>query len=413
MSWNSFWKSIGNSLKKGWDPTPAHQGKSGKWYIGDVPEEDKEPIGGYITDWIETQTGTAEKKQAEKAQKLAEESQEFNEQYSKESLEEQARQFDKSQEMAQKNIDFQKEIAEKNLALQTDAFNAQLKENELTRQREDTAYQRQAADLKAAGFSPLMASNGANAASMSVGSAPQYDGSAVATAQGSAIQLAQEYATLRNMAQGQYLSRKQAAINERIGAIMALSELSANRRQNFQNLALSGANLAMSIRDMKKKHELLDAQIKATTDQNNWNNLHGYRNQNWLSALLPVIKEIGEHYNLNVETFLNKLDNLPEQIQTKIDNVVNKEGYAIREEIKFPELVKNFSNKELEDLYAVCNMSKYVNWSDKELRELADSLYQKIDSKRKLTLKTSTELYNWFKRDGFNNVCSVLFGIRL
>lgn len=280
MSWKSFWKKIGS----------------------------------YVTDWVETITGTAVKKQAEKAQQLAEESQEFNERYSEKQLTQQEAQFEKNNELANRNVDFQKDIAEKNLALQTDAFNAQLKENELTRQREDTAYQRQAADLKAAGFSPLMASNGANAASMSVGSAPQYDGSSVATAQGSAIQLAQEYAALRNMAQGQYLTRKQAAVNERIGAIMALSEISANRRQNFQNLALSGANLAMNIRDMKKKHQLLDAQIKNAKDMGEWSNNYGWRNLNTISILKHYGETLADVIGLDKNTIIEGLNAIKSEI---------------------------------------------------------------------------------------------------
>ena len=52
-----------------------------------------------------------------------------------------------------KNVQAQKEINQQNLDYAKT-------ENDITRQREDTAYQRQVVDLEASGLSPLLASGG-------------------------------------------------------------------------------------------------------------------------------------------------------------------------------------------------------------------------------------------------------------
>lgn len=263
-----------------------------------------------IGNWWNDLTGINSEKHANKADELAEQSQAFNEQYSKDQLALMEKQYEKANDLAQQNIDWQKDIAEKNLAAQQDAFNAQLAENQLTREREDTAYQRQVADLKAAGFSPLMASNGAGAASMSVGTAPQYDVSGVSTAQGSALDLAREYAQLRNMAVGQYLTRKQAAINERIGAKLALKDLSMQRGQFAKQQALNVANLALNV----SKHRL-------EIGEYNWNKAHGFRNQNTWSVLLPVLQTLANNLGIDYDKLGNALKNIPGAVTNMYNNL--------------------------------------------------------------------------------------------
>lgn len=363
-------------------------------------------VGTFINDLITGQQSIELQKQNLKQSK---DQQAFNEQYSMQSLAEQARQFELNNATANRNIDFQKQIAEQNLAFQQDAFNRQLQENELTRQREDTAYQRQIADLKNAGLSPLMASNGANAATMSVGSAPQYDAQAVSTAQGSAIQLAQEYASLMNMAKGQYLTRRQEATNQMIAARMTLSQLFEQRRVNGQNLALQSMNLATNIKDMRKKHELIDEQIESTKKLREWNEEHEYGKTNWVTLLMPTIKKISEKIHLDSDSIASAISNgynkVSETIKSILDNSVDRNELPTTTQ----ELTKNLSDGELEEVGLLIALNPHL--SQEQIYTVANTLYPKLDSKRKSTTDFN-QFVAWIQRDGLSQVLSIAFGIK-
>lgn len=97
-------------------------------------------------------------------------------------LEQQEEGQNKSIELQKENLEFQKKVADRNFGLLENAYNQQQIENQITREREDTAYQRQVADLRNAGLSPLMVSGGSPATPLSVGSAPQYDATGISSA---------------------------------------------------------------------------------------------------------------------------------------------------------------------------------------------------------------------------------------
>ena len=88
----------------------------------------------------------------------------------------------KNIQIAEDQLNINKDIAEKNFNLQQDQFDYQMSLNDTLMQREDNAYQRQVADLKAAGLSPLMVSGGASASPLTSANAPQKDVSQVNTA---------------------------------------------------------------------------------------------------------------------------------------------------------------------------------------------------------------------------------------
>lgn len=290
------------------------------WY-NEVANNFMDYIANPINEGIKSWLGVSADERAKESLAIQNEAQQFNEQYSKEQLKQQAEQFSQSNATALKNIAMQEDVAKQNLAFQQDAFNRQLQENELTRQREDSAYQRQIADLKAAGFSPLMASNGASASGMSVGSAPQLDYSGVASAQGSQLTLAQEYASLKNMAEGQYLTRRQEIANARSSALQVLSDLSRQRQAQGLNLALQSFNMATQLKDMKKKHELIDEQIRTSKNTNAWMEEHGYRNQNEWSILLPILDKLANNIGLDYDKLGEAFSNMPQTIINSINDL--------------------------------------------------------------------------------------------
>ena len=94
----------------------------------------------------------------------------------------------KQLDLANSQLALNEKVSQENLDLSKEQFAYQKQLNDTLMQREDTAYQRQIADLKAAGLSPLMVSSGgASAAPLTSANAPQRDISGVNQAMTNAI----------------------------------------------------------------------------------------------------------------------------------------------------------------------------------------------------------------------------------
>lgn len=195
--------------------------------------------------------------------------------------------------IARENIDWQKSIAQQNFGLQQNQFDYQKRLNALQIEREDNAIQRQVADLQAAGFSPLMASGGSPSSPLSSGSAPQYDVSGVSAAQGSYLQLAQQYAQLKQDSMNSHRSAKIQAMqnmaSSKQASGFALANLIRGVKQDLNQQYWNIQNYRLNAEHQTKQNELLDEQIKTAKAQRKWNNVHGWRNNNissWLVSML-------------------------------------------------------------------------------------------------------------------------------
>lgn len=195
--------------------------------------------------------------------------------------------------IARENIDWQKNIAQQNFGLQQNQFDYQKRLNTLQMEREDNAIQRQVADLQAAGFSPLMASGGSPSSPLSSGSAPQYDVSGVSAAQGSYLQLAQQYAQLKQDSMNSHRSAKvqayQSMASSKQASSFALANLVRGIKQDLNQQYWNIQNYRLNAEHQTKQNELLDEQIKTARASRNWNESHGWRNNNissWLVSML-------------------------------------------------------------------------------------------------------------------------------
>lgn len=368
------------------------------------PFEKLKNFGNDLSNFWDTITGKNEEKHATKAEELAEQTQQWNETFSKKQLEQQEAQFEKSQALAEENLAFQKDTANKNFQYQQDVFAAQQAENALTRQREDTAYQRQVADLKAAGLSPLMASNGAAATSVQVGSAPQMDTSGISSAYGSYIQMAKEFAELKTLAQGQYASRKQQAINERIGASLALSQMYANRRNQMQNLAVQGFNIATNVASMKARNRLLNLQADRFQEETVWlrNNGFGSRTlKNYLYEAFSTAYSPEQAGQLVMEIINSAKDNIPKAIEEikNLKNIAPEVKTGIINQLKenpITEGAKNVNNSiNNATETAKTNIRKQLNYNRMvNSGSFVDALYSFSDKKR---MKYLEDVYNEYE----------------
>ena len=168
-----------------------------------------------------------------------------------------------AQDLAQSNLDLNKTVATQNYDLAKQQFEYQKELNQTVMEREDNAMQRQIADLKSAGMSPLMVSGGASATPLTSANAPQFDLSGV------------------NTAMGNMLSAYNDIFNRRM------------TRQQFRlNAALQTADAYNKITEAKLQRKYLGLQADYLDAELNYNKTHGFRDLSWKSELTLLAEKL-------------------------------------------------------------------------------------------------------------------------
>ena len=129
--------------------------------------------------------------------------------------------------------------------------------------REDTAFQRQVADLKSAGLSPLNIAGGASATPLTSANAPQKDMSGINSA-------LQNMFGAYNDIYNRKLARQQFSLQSKL-----------QTAQTFANLI----DTRNSIKKSMLEQDYLNAQKK-------WNDIHGYRDISLSSELLNILEQL-------------------------------------------------------------------------------------------------------------------------
>lgn len=188
--------------------------------------------------------------------------------------------YGQDMDFANRQLQSQIDIANQNFGLQQQQFQYQKDLNVLQMQREDTAFQRQMADLTKAGFSPLAAigGNGAAAGSLNAGTAPQLDASGIATASGQYLDLARQYASLHAD-----LSSKNRELQQ--GAAFAIAQMKQDALFKGQSLATESFNAAVNARNKRLQNQSLQEDIQTKKYANKWYEEHGY-SQTTLATVL-------------------------------------------------------------------------------------------------------------------------------
>lgn len=202
--------------------------------------------------------------------------------------------------LAYGNLALNKDVANRNLDLQQQAFDYQKQLNATQMEREDTAFQRQVADLQAAGMSPLAAIGGSGSGStpLSSGSAPQMDISGINSAVGQYVDIARQYASLHAQATQNYMNgRNQAAIahnSQILGARTALNQMKADMHFKGQNMATQYFNAAVNAKNSRLNREWIQEQIDSSKAERDWMSTHGYRNQSVENAIIALAEHFAE-----------------------------------------------------------------------------------------------------------------------
>lgn len=187
-----------------------------------------------------------------------------------------------SQSLAQDNLDLNKIVATNNYDLAKQQFEYQKELNQTIMDREDTSMQRQIADLKAAGMSPLVAAGGASATPLTSANAPQMDLSGV------------------NIAMGNMLSAYNDIFNRRM------------TRQQFRlNAALQTADAYNKIAEAKLQRKYLGLQADYLDAELKYNNDHGFRDLNWRSELTRLAESLLGYNGSSVIPYPGNINGLP------------------------------------------------------------------------------------------------------
>lgn len=180
---------------------------------------------------------------------------------------------DQQLSLAEKEYYSNLDIMNKNFGLQQEAFNYNKQQAELTRQREDNAFQRRVADYVSAGFSPLAAQGVASSSQAPTLTAPQLDPSGVNQATANRLNAYQN---------------KIATANQTAQLKLQSQQLKLAQLETVKELAQSVFSIKGQI--------LNNERLAAETD---WYNTHGYRDQTYQTLLSDFINGFGDSFGGN------------------------------------------------------------------------------------------------------------------
>lgn len=261
-------------------------------------------------------------------------------------------------DLTNQQLELEKETAEKNFGLQQEQFEYQKELNQIQMQREDTAMQRQVADLKAAGLSPLMASGGSSTGQYLSAPAAQFNSSGISNAISNMLGIHTDYA-----------SRKQAAY------------------QFERQMHLQTAQSVADLTSLKLDNDFKREQIKAQKIANAYNEEHGLRDPSLQQAVVDFVMDYLHKNNINpAEMAQTKLEQVKEGVKTKLDEVEHDLKTGSRN-TKAGRVIQNVINVPKTAVSDTISVGKQIKESGK-----------KIWNKTKTGVKSVvSKAYNWYK----------------
>lgn len=277
------------------------------------------------------------------------------------------RQLQSQIDIANKNYEMEQQNYLYNQGLNSQMFNYQKDLNALQMQREDTAMQRQVADLVKAGFSPLAAigGNGAAAGALSTASmnnlqAPNFDGSGIANASSQYLNLAQQYASLHSQLYSKNAEQKQAAA-------FAIAQMKQDLHFKNQSLATEVFNSAVNARNKSLQNKSLQEDITTKQYANKWYEEHGYSQTTLATVLSDFLNR--DDVKQAKEKFMNILSNGLSAVSDGLKSLSDSVSSAIgKNDFKF----SASENKEMLNELSEAESDFVFNWLKNNNKSLSE-----------------------------------------
>lgn len=266
------------------------------------------------------------------------------------------RQLGEQTRIADQNFALQQQSQSWNQNMQQSAFDYQKQLNATQMQREDTALQRQMADARAAGLSPLSVVGGSGASSSPLSTASpsdvssaQYDGSGIASASRDYLALANQYAQLHMQAYGQHVSGARAVA-------MQKASLAQGSRAALQSLARNLFDSGINAKNAAVSRKFTEAQTERLHIENEYYNTHGYRPVTTATVLSDFLNSKSGKEFLNSANKLAStvadigskgIEKLDKAVNTVVDKLSN--AFSGSEKPNYGEVYKEFKTQGLSD----------------------------------------------------------------
>lgn len=286
--------------------------------------------------------------------------------------------------LAEKQLKLNETTSQQNFDLSKEQFEYQKQLNEITMQREDNAIQRQVADLKAAGLSPLMVAGGSSATPLQSAQPVQKDISGINTALSNMIGA---YNDINN----RRLNRQQFSMQNKLQSAQTFANILETSAQ------IKKAKLENQILDLDYKYFLNHPERNLGLQQVIVNALERIisRNPSSINPGLPEIKLPGtKSEGSGLFDLLNpgENNNIPDPVTFGIVNPSSKYGHTLDNENydnnrKTATLIKD----EIKEKYYK-NQIKTAIAGDNDYSDLLPKLYKNDDY-----LKKHISLENWKK----------------
>ena len=210
--------------------------------------------------------------------------------------------------------------------------------------REDSAYQRQVKDLQAAGLSPLMIGNGANAAPLISAQAPQFDMSGI----------------------NQAISNNISAYNDIFNRKLNMRNFALQSKVNMANMYTQLAELSMQQKKAKLENAILDEDLKYYRN-------HPERN----NGIESVLVNLASRYlgNLNTSSVIPGLNMSLGDVKETVDpsHLFNKVDFS--RSITIPKITKK------EEPFKQAKINKDLDTIEKSNKQRFENALSFIDIK--------------------------------
>lgn len=257
-------------------------------------------------------------------------------------------QLDLAEKQYYSNVD----IMNKNFGLQQEAFNYNKQQAELTRLREDNAFQRRVKDYTTAGFSPLAAQGVAASSQSPALTAPQYDPQGVNNA-----------TTNRLNAYDKKMQVYQNKLNQ--------SNINAEMRLKNMQLSLAQIETAKGIFESVYNTKKTGQEIRRLELENDFYSTHGFKDTTFQTLISDILKNLNFGGKTPGEAVADSINDIMNDSEKKFSDVITEKVHDKSRRMFIKNLESENKISEFIDLLNESKKGKFSFWAIDKAKQFA------------------------------------------